>query len=172
VIAEIQQRSDATFRLFDHGRERELHVDSAVAVADAGPPARQFVSRRLTDARTLLVASPYFILERLDLPSQSDWEFHAEHETWLLVVEGDARVGLMNAFVGKAVCLDAERTSITAGSHGLKGLVAYLATEPSRGLLHSRGGQNAGPPISRSSRTPLHQQAMTGSRPHSMEAGL
>ena len=27
VIAEIQQRSDATFRLFDHGRQRELHVE-------------------------------------------------------------------------------------------------------------------------------------------------
>ena len=37
VIAEIQQRSDATFRLFDHGRGRELHIESAIAVADAGP---------------------------------------------------------------------------------------------------------------------------------------
>jgi mannose-6-phosphate isomerase len=134
--------------------------------------ARQFASRRLTDAKIPLVASPYFILERLDLPSQPNWEFHAEHETWRLVVEGVLRVGFMNALVGEAVYLDSESTSITAGSHGLKGLVAYRATEPSRGLLHSRGGQNAGPPISRSSRTPLHQQPMTGSRPHSMEAGL
>ena len=39
VIAEIQQRSDATFRLFDHGRGRELHIESAIAVADAGPAA-------------------------------------------------------------------------------------------------------------------------------------
>ena len=30
VIAEIQQRSEATFRLFDYGRQRELHVDDAV----------------------------------------------------------------------------------------------------------------------------------------------
>ena len=37
VIAEIQQRSDATFRLFDHGRQRELHIERAIAVADAGP---------------------------------------------------------------------------------------------------------------------------------------
>jgi mannose-6-phosphate isomerase len=135
VIAEIQQRSDATFRLFDHGRQRELHVDDAVAAADAGPAARQSVSRRLTDARTLLVASLHFVLERIDLPSQSNWELRAEHETWLLVLEGDARVGLMNAFVGEAIYLDAENTSIKAGSHGLKGLVAYLATEPSRSLL-------------------------------------
>jgi len=135
VIAEIQQRSDATFRLFDHGRQRELHVDDAVAAADAGPAARQSVSRRLTDARTLLVASLHFVLERIDLPSQSNWELRAEHETWLLVLEGDAQVGLMNAFVGEAIYLDAENTSIKAGSHGLKGLVAYLATEPSRSLL-------------------------------------
>ena len=36
VIAEIQQRSDTTFRLFDYGRSRDLHVEQAVAVADAG----------------------------------------------------------------------------------------------------------------------------------------
>ena len=34
VLAEIQQRSDTTFRLFDYGRERELHIDNGVAVAD------------------------------------------------------------------------------------------------------------------------------------------
>src|SRR5207247_2723441 len=28
VLAEIQQRSDTTFRLFDHGRQREIHVRS------------------------------------------------------------------------------------------------------------------------------------------------
>src|SRR6266480_1493280 len=32
VLAEIQQHSDATFRLFDYGRQRELHEDCAVAV--------------------------------------------------------------------------------------------------------------------------------------------
>ena len=36
VLAEIQQSSDATFRLFDHGRQRELHVDNGVAAANAG----------------------------------------------------------------------------------------------------------------------------------------
>ena len=37
VLAEIQQHSDATFRLFDYGRQRELHEDNAVAVANAWP---------------------------------------------------------------------------------------------------------------------------------------
>jgi mannose-6-phosphate isomerase len=36
VIAEIQQRSDVTFRLFDYGRQRELHVENAIAAAEPG----------------------------------------------------------------------------------------------------------------------------------------
>ena len=37
VLAEIQQRSDTTYRLFDYGRQRELHVDDGVAVANTWP---------------------------------------------------------------------------------------------------------------------------------------
>lgn len=36
VIAEIQQRSDTTFRLFDYARSRALHIEQAVAIAEAG----------------------------------------------------------------------------------------------------------------------------------------
>src|SRR5204862_5329422 len=68
VLAEIQQRSDTTFRLFDHGRQREIHVDDAVAAANAGPAKCQSIPNRLSDARSVLVASPHFILERIDLP--------------------------------------------------------------------------------------------------------
>ena len=78
VIAEIQQRSDATFRLFDHGRQRELHVESAIAVADAGPADFQVQPSRLTDERTLLVSSPHFVFERIDLAPNSAWRLEAE----------------------------------------------------------------------------------------------
>src|SRR5438105_5593968 len=55
VIAEIQQRSDVTFRMFDHGRRRELHIERAIAAADAGPAEVQTMPSRLTNSRTLLV---------------------------------------------------------------------------------------------------------------------
>ena len=32
VIAEIQQNIDATFRLYDYGRARKLHIENGVAV--------------------------------------------------------------------------------------------------------------------------------------------
>ena len=93
VLAEIQQRSDATFRLFDYGRQRELHEDSAIAVSDAGPAQTQAGPRRLTSARTALIASPHFVLEQIDLPANSNWALDADRETWLLVIEGCARIG-------------------------------------------------------------------------------
>ena len=120
VIAEIQQRSDATFRLFDFGRQRELHLDNAVAVAHAAPADAQTVSRRLTDARTLLIACPYFVLERIDLPANSIWELNAASETWLLVLDGHARVGPMDLYVGEALFLEADHAIIQAGADGLQ----------------------------------------------------
>lgn len=39
VMCEIQQNSDITYRLFDYGRPRELHLDHAAAVSHLGPHA-------------------------------------------------------------------------------------------------------------------------------------
>jgi mannose-6-phosphate isomerase len=170
VIAEIQRRSDATFRLFDYGRQRELHVDNAVAAAHAGLAECQSVQRRLTEARTLLAACSHFVLERIDLLSESSWDFHAEHETWLFVLEGHAWIGLMNASPGQAMFLEAEDTSIEVGAEGLKGLLAYLATEPSADLLHRRESHKGSSPIHRFSRAPLHRQRTADSPIRATEA--
>ncbi len=93
VIAELQQRSDATFRLFDHGRQRELHIESAMAVANAGPADFRAQPNRLTNERTLLVSNPHFVFEKIDLPPNSAWCLAADRETWLLVISGGARTG-------------------------------------------------------------------------------
>jgi len=37
MIAEIQQNSDITYRLFDYGRGRELHIEKSLDVADLDP---------------------------------------------------------------------------------------------------------------------------------------
>lgn len=36
-LIEIQQNLDLTYRLFDYGRPRELHLDEGIAVAEPGP---------------------------------------------------------------------------------------------------------------------------------------
>jgi mannose-6-phosphate isomerase len=127
VIAEIQQRSDATLRLFDFGRKRDLHVESALAVADAAPADVRAQSKRLTDERTLLVSDPHFAFERIVLASGSAFSLQAERETWLLVVSGSARAGELDVATGDAVFAQSERVDILAGSNGMVSLVAYTS---------------------------------------------
>lgn len=125
VIAEVQQRSDATFRLFDYGRGRELHIDNALAVAIAGPADFRVTPTRLTDSRTLLVSNSYFTFERVDLAPDSTWSLEAEQETWLLVVSGSAHAGTFDVTTGDVIFGQSDRINILAGSNGFAGLIAY-----------------------------------------------
>src|SRR5712671_2240576 len=135
VIAEIQQRSDATFRLFDHGRQRELHIERAIAVADAGPARAWVRANRLSDERTLLVTGPHFVLERLDLAPGSSWCLDAKRETWLLVVSGDAVAGSFDVAAADAIFAQSDHVNIRAGRTGMVGLVAYTGIGPIPRLL-------------------------------------
>jgi mannose-6-phosphate isomerase len=138
VVAEIQQRSDTTFRLYDYGRERELHIDEAVAAARAGPAARRFPVKALGDARTLLLASPQFILERIDLVPNSTWRMRASRETWVLILDGAANLGSHDGRAGQAYFAEDDDLSINVGDGGLKALVAYLGPQADPNLLTSR----------------------------------
>jgi mannose-6-phosphate isomerase len=135
VIAEIQQRSEATFRLFDQGRHRELHVENAIAAADAGPAHFQVRPNRLTDERTILVSSPHFVLERIDLAPNSKWVLEAKRETWLLVLSGSAVAGSIQVGAAEAIFAQSERVGIEAGKTGMVGLAAYTGVGPVANLL-------------------------------------
>jgi mannose-6-phosphate isomerase len=139
VLAEIQQYSDATFRLFDYGRQRELHEDSAVAVSNAGPVQSQSSPQRLSAVRTALIASPHFVLERIDLPANSNWALDTDQEAWILVIEGHARIGQTNTTVGDAIFVEADRAGIEVGPDGISGLIAYPGPEPAISLLQDSG---------------------------------
>jgi mannose-6-phosphate isomerase len=135
IIAEIQQRSDLTFRLFDYGRQRELHVERAMAVANAGPAVARAVPRRLTESRTVLEANPYFVFERFDLGPDSAWCLDVQLETWFLVTGGGGRAGSIELRVGDAIFLQSDRVDIRPGPVGMVGLAAYPGGCAVPGLL-------------------------------------
>lgn len=170
VLAEIQQRSDTTFRLFDHGRGRELHVEAGIAAANAGPAAEQAPSRGLGNARTLLVASAFFVLERLELAPGSVWKLRARSETWLLVIAGHGRLGPAQAGVGEGYFAQDETLSVEAGEEGLTCLIAYAAAVPSGDLLRPLAANDALSPMSAASRRCLTLAAPVVSPISLMEA--
>lgn len=63
-LVEVQQSSETTFRLYDYGRPRDLHLDRAIAVADGGsyPAAHR---SRISDQTVTLVEGPHFKLTRM-----------------------------------------------------------------------------------------------------------
>ena len=67
LMYEVQQSSDVTYRVWDWDRpasdNRPLHVEQTLAVAD--PAARAVRSPLKRANRQELVASPYFVLERI-----------------------------------------------------------------------------------------------------------
>ena len=89
----------------------------------------------------VLVASPHFVIERIDLRPNSDWALDAGQETWILVIEGSARIGLTNKTVGDVIFVEADRAAIEAGPDGTSALIAYPGPDPVISLLHGSGAR-------------------------------
>lgn len=102
VIAEIQQASDTTFRLFDWnrvdaaGKPRQLHIAESLAVSDyeRGPVMPQQPQPTGEPYRERLVSCDKFILDRLTLSAQQaigdDDKFHLLVPlSGAITVEGD-----------------------------------------------------------------------------------
>ncbi len=63
ALVEVQQTSETTFRLYDYGRPRELHLERALAVA-SGEVYGAENKRSIADG-PVLVEGPHFRLERI-----------------------------------------------------------------------------------------------------------
>lgn len=135
VIAEIQQRNETTFRIWDHGRPRELHIDQAVAVARLEPASSRKLPRHITVERAELMSCPFFTFERLELPADTVWELTASRESWALVIAGGGRIGTLTATIGDGFFAEADRADIRVGRDGIDLLIATAASAPVVGLL-------------------------------------
>jgi mannose-6-phosphate isomerase len=65
-LIEIQQNSDTTYRLYDYGRPRELHLEQGVAVARALPYDTALHRSLPFGASETLVAGPRFRVDLID----------------------------------------------------------------------------------------------------------
>lgn len=65
TICEVQENSDLTYRLYDYGRARELHLEHAMRVSHLGRHECTTELKALGDGREELLACHYFRIERL-----------------------------------------------------------------------------------------------------------
>jgi len=92
ALCEIQQHSDVTYRLYDYGRPRELHLDAALAVADLGCHPGASTPVDLGPRRQLLAECPYFRTESIAVAAESVFA-GGPRATLLICLEGDGQFG-------------------------------------------------------------------------------
>lgn len=92
ALIEIQQNSAITYRLYDYGRPRELHLDAGMAVARGEPYPDRLRRQVPENGAVTLVEGPHFRLDRLDGPP--DPATAARYAGPLLVIplDGSARI--------------------------------------------------------------------------------
>jgi mannose-6-phosphate isomerase len=67
VLCEIQRNSDVTYRLWDYGRPRQLHVEEAVAISDLGVHPGAARAMPISEGRDELVRCQHFVTELVRL---------------------------------------------------------------------------------------------------------
>ncbi|WP_195986464.1 type I phosphomannose isomerase catalytic subunit [Clostridium sp. D53t1_180928_C8] len=96
IIAEIQQNSDITYRIYDYGRPREIHVEKSLDVIDFNLKAINASESNLVEfkgyKRGILCESDYFTIEKYIINGQVD-EKSDENKFYILTcVEGDGKI--------------------------------------------------------------------------------
>jgi mannose-6-phosphate isomerase len=122
-LVEIQQNSDVTYRLFDYGRPRELHLDDGAAVAAAAPmPAdlRQAVDNGQSNR---LLDSPHLAIAHVVAGDLSPLD-QAEGGLMLVPLEGEIRAGGVTARAGE--CLWAEAAAALDAGVGARFLAGWF----------------------------------------------
>jgi mannose-6-phosphate isomerase len=127
-LIEVQQPSDVTYRLYDHGRPRALHVDEAVAVARLDPAPAHLASRAGEGVRTL-VSSPHFTLVHVGAGAEPS-PFLAARERWLIPLSGSVSSGGDRA--GPGECLLASAHDRVEADPGAAYLVATAGAASAR----------------------------------------
>ncbi|MBQ7548066.1 MAG: class I mannose-6-phosphate isomerase [Clostridia bacterium] len=103
VLAEVQQNSNLTYRIYDYGRlgkdgkPRELHLEKAAEVVRRCPPDIPDSSERKTEeyknaSRTMLTKCELFDMRELEVAGDFTFEVDGESFVSLLCLEGGGSV--------------------------------------------------------------------------------
>ena len=113
VLLEVQQTCDCTYRLFDYGRPRELHLDDGLAVVKLKTKAGK-VKPEKWDEFTRLIESEYFVVDRFDLHAGQTLEMPMDGIGCVVGIRGNAAVNEVQFGVGQAIVVP--EGSITVSS--------------------------------------------------------
>ncbi|WP_374942642.1 phosphoheptose isomerase [Sphingomonas sp.] len=125
TVIEVQQNSETTYRLYDYGSDRELHLKDGVDVADLQPYRGVVSPGAAGEGRTILVEGPKFVLERLK-GGEHAVALPEGKTAWLVPITGSGSVAGVDWKAGECVTLT--ETETVRASDDADMLLAYSGT--------------------------------------------
>jgi len=93
VLCEIQQNSDVTYRLWDYGRPRPIHVEQAVPISDLTVHPGAVIPTAIGKGHEALVWSKHFITELVRLEAGEEFNPSAETCQLWICIAGAGAIG-------------------------------------------------------------------------------
>lgn len=132
IIAEIQQNSDVTYRVYDYGRPREIHVEKALQVINfelqgenLNGPEKSFDGYK----KTLLCENEYFGIEKLTIETSVEDSSDKEKFYILTCVDGEGTIEGMG-YSEKIKMGDSYLIPASLGNYKINGQVVVLKSYP------------------------------------------
>ena len=128
TLAEVQQTSDVTYRIFDwnrvgaDGQPRELHTEWALDAIDFAAPVRRVTQHPPAGEAALLVESPYFTANVVDVAGAAVRELASRDSfTIYICLAGEVslttRGGTATLAADNAILIPADQDEITFTGH-------------------------------------------------------
>lgn len=134
TICEIQENSDITYRLYDYGRPRELHLEHGTKVSDLGPHTADQQPVNLASWRRQLAASDYFRIEHLRPLKNLEIERGLPYYLLLVCLKGSGSIGGQRFETGQCWMIPAGGAEVDIQSTDAEWILTYTADEATNAL--------------------------------------
>jgi mannose-6-phosphate isomerase len=131
VLLETQQTSDLTYRMYDYGSARELHLDKAFAAMRLTTRAGKVLPQNV-DRHTVLIQERYFSIERWPAEPETARELAAPHSTVQMLFVLQGQIQIASAGVGSSFepfALERNRLAVIPANSAPWQLTAETGTE-------------------------------------------
>lgn len=133
IIAEIQQNSDVTYRVYDYGRPREIHVEKALDVINFDLQCENLSDKEIIIHEgydsNLLCENEYFGIEKLIINSQYNDVSNLDNCYMFTCVDGEGTIE-GEGFNEKISLGDSYLIPATLGEYKIKGDLTVLKSYP------------------------------------------
>ena len=134
TICEIQENSDITYRLYDYGRPRELHLEHGAAVSYLGPHSYHTKTIALAPWREQLMESPYFRIERLRPAGTLRIDAGQPFYSLLICLRGSGSIAREHFAAGECWMVSAKNAAVVIEGEDSEWILTYTAGRAMSGL--------------------------------------